>query len=82
MTNQGEFYPLFDIVILLSAPAEVMLKRLEARTNNPYGKTLEERAEVLEHLRNVEPLLRRSADHDIDTSGAAPKRVVRLFLTL
>ncbi|MFB7575754.1 hypothetical protein ACWEP4_45155 [Streptomyces sp. NPDC004227] len=37
-TNQGRFYPLFDHIVLLSAPAEVLLARTAAQTNNPYGK--------------------------------------------
>ncbi len=36
--NQVGFYPRFDHVVLLSAPAEVMKERLRNRTNNPYGK--------------------------------------------
>lgn len=37
-TNQGKFYDRFDHVVLLSAPPQVMLERLERRTNNPYAK--------------------------------------------
>src|SRR5579875_518542 len=36
-TNQGRFYGQFDHVVLLSAPAEVLLARIAARTTNPYG---------------------------------------------
>src|SRR3954454_6611915 len=39
VSNQGRFYPQFDAVVLLSAPAEVLLRRIERRTTNPYGKT-------------------------------------------
>ena len=77
-SNQGEFYPRFDKVVLLSAPAGVMLQRIEQRSDNPYGKSAEERALVLEHLRVVEPLLRASADHEIDTSGPLEDVVKRL----
>ncbi len=73
-SNQGEFYPRFDKVVLLSAPAEVMLQRIGERGDNPYGKSAEEWALVLEHLHTVEPLLRASADLEIDTS--APLRHV------
>ncbi len=66
-TNQGKFYPQFDLVVLLTAPAEVILERLANRTTNPYGKTPEERAEVLANLRTVEPLLRRGAGLEVDT---------------
>src|ERR1700730_4837201 len=36
--NQVKFYPQFDDVVLLSAPAEVMTERLATRTNNLYGR--------------------------------------------
>lgn len=67
-TNQGMFYPHFDHVALLSAPAEVLLARISTRSNNPYGKRPEERALVLQHLAEVEPLLRASATIEIDAS--------------
>lgn len=34
-TNQGTFYPQFDHIVLLSAPAEVLLARIAMRANNP-----------------------------------------------
>ena len=43
MSNQGKFYDRFDAVVLLSAPAEVILDRIERRTTNDYGKTSGER---------------------------------------
>jgi len=66
--NMGQFLPHFDQVILLSAPAALMVERLATRTNNPYGKTPEEVARVLDLRATVEPLLRRIATHEIDTS--------------
>ncbi|HEY1176164.1 MAG TPA: AAA family ATPase [Phytomonospora sp.] len=66
--NQGGFYDRFERVVLLSAPAEVMLARIAARTNNPYGKSDAERAAVLRNLAEVEPLLRAGADVEIDTA--------------
>ena len=65
--NQGKFYPLLDEVILLSAPADVLIERLTTRTTNQYGKHPDELAETLGYLETVEPLLRRSAGHEIDT---------------
>jgi len=67
--NQGQFYPQFDHIILLTAPAEVLAKRLATRTNNPYGKDPEERTRALQLKRTVEPLLRASAGNVIDTSA-------------
>jgi shikimate kinase len=67
-TNQGKFYPQFDHIILLSAPAAVIVHRLATRTNNPYGSHPDELACVLGHLETVEPLLRSTAGHEVDTS--------------
>lgn len=66
--NQGMFYPRFDHVVLLTAPADVIVERLATRTTNPYGKRSEEVARVLGLLQTVEPLLRRGAGHVVDTS--------------
>ena len=38
VSNQGRFYARFDAVVLLSAPAEVLLQRIATRTTNDYGK--------------------------------------------
>ena len=73
-SNQGDFYPLFDQIVLLSAPADVILARVAARTTNPYGKTAEERDAILENLAVVEPLLRATSTAEID--AAAPLEVV------
>lgn len=66
--NQGAFYPRFDHIILLSAPAEVIVERLATRTSNPYGKRPEEVARTLALLETVEPMLRRGAGHEIDAA--------------
>jgi dephospho-CoA kinase len=68
-SNQGVFYPRFDQVVLLSAPAKVLLARIDARDDNPYGKRPEERELVLRHLAEVEPLLRATATVEIDASA-------------
>ena len=68
VSNQGRFYGSFDAVVLLSAPVEVLLARIEDRTTNEYGKTADERALILEHLAEVEPLLRATCTHEIDAS--------------
>ena len=68
VSNQGRFYDRFDAVVLLSAPAEVLLSRIDNRTTNSYGKTREQRELILRHLAEVEPLLRRTCTHEIDTA--------------
>lgn len=67
--NMGQFLPQFDEVILLSAPAEIIVERLATRTTNTYGKRPDEVARVLELIESVEPLLRRAAGHEINTSA-------------
>ncbi|RJO79884.1 shikimate kinase [Nocardia panacis] len=67
-SNQYKFYKSFDHVVLLSAPEQVMLERIAQRSNNPYGKSKQEREMILEHRALVEPLLRRAATVEIDTS--------------
>ncbi len=77
--NQGKFYPQFDHIILLSAPAHLIVERLATRTNNPYGKRPEEVARVLSELQTIEPLLRRGASLEVDTS-APLEQVVETIL--
>jgi len=67
--NQAKFYPQFDYIVLLSAPAQVLIERLTSRTNNRYGKNPNELAETLQFLETVEPLLRGRATLEIDTSA-------------
>jgi shikimate kinase len=66
--NQSKFYPRFDAIVLLSAPAEVILDRVARRTTNPYGKNPLERAMILDDLANVEPQLRASCTHELDAT--------------
>ena len=66
--NQVKFYPQFSHIILMSAPVDVIKERLVRRTENPYGKRPEELTDVLDHLEWVEPLLRRSATHEVATT--------------
>jgi len=78
VSNQGRFYDRFDAVVLLSAPASVLLGRLQTRTTNPYGKTPAEQELVLRHLAEVEPLLRRSCTHEIDAAQPLDDVVAQL----
>ena len=52
--NQVQFQPRFDHIILLSAPADVLLERLATRTSNSFGKTPEELRRILDDLQTVE----------------------------
>jgi len=68
VSNQGRFYPRFDAVVLLSAPPEVLLRRIVTRTTNDYGKAPEDRALILQHIAEVEPLLRATCTHEVDAT--------------
>jgi dephospho-CoA kinase len=65
---QVHFYPDFDDIVLLSAPRNIMVERLAARTNNPFGKSPDELAKILVDLETYEPMIRRAATHEIHTS--------------
>ncbi|MEV6635520.1 AAA family ATPase [Actinoplanes sp. NPDC051470] len=64
--NQGRFYDRFEHVIYLRVPLEVLLDRVRARTNNPYGKTAEQQADITRYVAEVEPLIRRTATLELD----------------
>jgi shikimate kinase len=66
--NQVSFHPRFDLIILLSAPAQTMIERLTARTGNPYGTAPGDMDRILGDLAAVEPRLRKAADHEIRTT--------------
>ena len=68
VSNQGRFYDRFEAVVLLSAPVDVILDRVEKRTSNDYGKSAAERDLILDHLASVEPLLRATCTHELDAS--------------
>lgn len=67
--NQVKFYPQFDHIVLLSAPADVTVRRLAGRANNPYGKHPGQVAEVLRLKETVEPMLRRAASLEVDATA-------------
>jgi shikimate kinase len=64
--NQGRFYDRFEHVIYLYVPLEVLLDRVCARSNNPYGKTSEQQADIARYVVTVEPLIRRTATLELD----------------
>lgn len=66
--NQVRFYDRFDAVVLLSAPLDVILERIDTRTGNDWGKTPEQRALVAAQVAEIEPLLRRGCTHEVDAT--------------
>ncbi|MBB5851684.1 AAA family ATPase [Amycolatopsis umgeniensis] len=76
--NQQDFYPRFDHIVLLSAPQDVILERIETRDTNPFGKSREERDRVIADIEEIEPLLRESATVEIDTRQPLADVVAKL----
>jgi dephospho-CoA kinase len=68
VANQGRFYDRLDAVVLLSAPARVLLERVATRPTNDYGKASHERRSILADLAEVEPLLRATCTHELDAT--------------
>jgi len=77
--NMSALFPLIDVIVLLSAPPQVILARLQARSPGGYGHAPEERRKVVDLIAAVEPLLRKSADLEIDTRGPVQATVDELL---
>src|SRR5215218_8119157 len=54
VSNQGRFYPRFDALVLLSAPLDVLLHRIEHRTTSDFGKTPGERERIISDFAEFE----------------------------
>ena len=79
--NMVELLPRFDIVVLLSAPRDVIVQRITERTGNDFGKDPADLARILDDLANVEPRLRAIADRELNTTDPLD-RVVASILAL
>jgi shikimate kinase len=66
--NMARFFALIDVKILLSAPIATIMERLRTRSPRSYGSVAEERRKVIDLISTIEPLLRKSADYELDTS--------------
>jgi shikimate kinase len=67
VANQGMLYDRFDLVVLLSAPLEVILARVADRAN-PFGSTAADRIKIAADLTTFEPVLRSGADREFVTT--------------
>jgi broad-specificity NMP kinase len=81
-SNQGSFYDRFDHIVLLSAPLDAMMERIATRATNPFGKIARERDLIREQKESIEPLLRRSATLELDTSEMSQDETVECVLAL
>lgn len=73
--NQGRFYDKLDHIVVLTAPLEVMLDRVDSRMSNPFGKDLDQRATIEATKSEVEPLLVRGATLVLDSSKSTPEQI-------
>lgn len=80
--NMHRLYPLIERIILLSAPLDVIMARLGERSADGYGRTEAERVKIAQLIATIEPLLRRAAHHEIDTSGPVANAVNRILRQL
>ena len=72
----------WDLRILLTAPADVLLSRVATRPGPGFGKSTDERALVLADIAEVEPLLLASADVVLDTRRPLPEVVDAVLLAV
>ena len=79
VSNQGRFYADFDAVVLLSAPLEVLLGRIEDRTTNDFGKTPEEREQIIGDFAEFEHRLRATCTHELDATQPVEGLVAELI---
>jgi shikimate kinase len=77
--NMARFYSQFDHIVLLTAAPAVIVAWLASRMTNAYGKRPEEVARVLGLLHTIEPLMRKVAGHEIDTSAPLDQVVANLL---
>ncbi|MDQ8755148.1 AAA family ATPase [Sphingosinicella sp. LHD-64] len=74
-TNMSKLFDVIDTIILLSMPLDTLMGRLAARRPGGYGHMADERRKIAELVATIEPLLRRSADHEINTARSVTDAV-------
>lgn len=80
--NMHRLYPLIDRILLVSAPIETIMMRLEKRATDGYGHTAEERVRIAALIAMIEPILREAAHHEVDTSRPTAETVDRILSLL
>lgn len=65
-SNQSALYPALDAVIVLTAPLDVMRRRILQRYN-PFGKSDEEWQKIISDKATIEPLLMKNCSFVCDT---------------
>lgn len=77
--EQADLHHRFRAVILLSAPRELMLARIQSRTNNLFGQDPADVARILNDLDNIEPMLRKGCTYEIVTTVPVEEVVNRIL---
>ena len=68
VSNQGKFYSYFDEIIYLAAPLSMLLARVQTRTHNPYGQTVEERETIQSDFKQFDAIIKGNATIVIDAT--------------
>ena len=71
--------PRFDEIVLLSAPAEILLRRIESQATNHHGKLVNERQRILCDISDVMPLLSATCTHELDATQSVASLVAELI---
>jgi broad-specificity NMP kinase len=78
-SNQKEFLSNFDKIILLQANPEILVHRMQTRTNKSgYGKSKGEQEDNLEWQKEYDPLLLSLGAIPVDTKGDFDKVVDKI----
>jgi shikimate kinase len=77
--NMRKLFDLIDTIVLLSAPIDTLMHRLAKRTAKGYGHAAEERCKIAKLVETIEPLLRQSAHHEIDTTRPVAETVTKIL---
>jgi dephospho-CoA kinase len=77
--NQREIYPYVDFVIILTAPINVMKKRLLQRTNNPFGQSEKEWQKIIQDKEEFEPLIIKGSDFVINTNRPLTEIIEEIY---
>lgn len=77
--EQAGLYHKFRIIILLSAPREIVLDRIRSRTENSFGQNPAEMEHILSDLENIGPHLREKCTYEISTTMPVKDVVDRIL---
>lgn len=81
--NQMEYFPLFDKIILLQCAPDVLIKRMQTRTNKSgYGKTKAEQDDNIEWQKTFDPQVLSYGAIPVNTDGNLDEVVGKIIKIL